>query len=464
MFVDHSTQHREHNQALNPHINRHLHHDIHGEWKKRVHTSSKIHNGSGNISEKTAEPFTFDLPGKGNGALIIEEKNWVATIVNDENFVGKALIYDLGTGKPVHEFKFNNNIMDIFRHGDILFVKPFNGWNIKAWNLTTGQPLELPETWKGVDHICFSDHYIVHNNYTNWSLVSTEAQQPIVLQISDPKTLKPIAAFKTGVFEIRDMVIDNDQLYLCGIDENSTTVTDYESRSGCLTRYDNILDQNCDRHKVSFRYDYNGGYEHSLNVQKGTVFNSAWAPSVTTLWDAATLHPLLEKKVKGGAMTAVLDNAAVIIDDAEMAICRKEGDRFSIVKTIEWDKKESANCIEIFNFFGKFSAEGYPSGIVRVRNFENYGLHMELKPPRNMRDVLHTQFINDKLLVQYNNPSDDGTFAIVWDLKTQAPSLFITRDALKGKDYKSQEASIHIYGNDIVVRSEGEFMVYKGVI
>ncbi len=444
--------------------------EVYGEWQKYIHRPPTLHSRSvtSSLTSSSDEPFIFDLPGKGQEALVLPEWNRVVTIVNeDKGFGGKALVYDFETGKLIYTFDCKNNIMTIYRHGNILFVQPDNAWQIQAWDLTTGKPFELSENWKRVDQICFSDQFIVHNHFKG-SIdihVSKDAQQPLVLHISDPITLKPLQSLQTGLFNIYDMLIVNGQLYVLGSDDNPTVMADFSDNSGCLMRYDSPEKENPDKLKVSFRYDYNGGYRHVLKNHQGTIFNTAWSPSVTTLWNADTLNSQLEKPNKGGSMTAKLGNIAVIIDDNEMAICRQEQDKFNIVKTIEWDKNEPGSSIEIFNFSnGKFSAEGYESGIVRIRNLDTFGIQMELTPPQNMQEVLYTQFVKDKLLVHYNKPSTEGTLAVLWDLQTQTPSLLITRAALKGRDYQSQYDTVHIVDNHILLRSEDQFMFYKGVI
>ncbi len=437
-----------------------------------VHHNPPLHlklKGVTAAEQPHTEPFIFDLPAKASGAYLIQDAREVVITFNDDSKIrGKALVYDYESGELKHTFECGNQIMDLKVHRDILFVQMYNAWGILAWNWKTGEKVDLPKTWNRIDRMCFSEAFTAHDNFKD-PIKSVDKQKPIELIISDSKTLQPINTLSTSLFSIYDTAIKGNSLYVLGVDENASFSNDSFLQSACVIKYDNPTDPNPQKRKISLAYDVNLLATKALKMQQGALFNNKWYPSTNYIWNAETLQPMLIRKTAGDkenacALTQVSQDTAVVLDAKEMEIYKKEHNTFVSKKHIPWEDKDPGTSLELFPFAGQeVIAEGYTSGLIRIRHAEDFNVLLELHPPENMSGVLHTAFHQDYLLAHYLTPSKEGTLAILWDLNTQKPHLLITREALKNRDYQSYNDNIHIVNNDIFVRSENQVMIYKGV-
>lgn len=418
-------------------------------------------------SVETTDPVSFKLPGKGCQALISPENDQLVVAINDEDAY-QVVVCNYETGKLAHTFKCGNYIWDFNVKDDTLFVKLANAWHILAWDLKTGNPVNLPEDWKSVDKMYFGEKLIAHNNFGDPN-ASKVVNRPISIIISEPHTFKALNTIDTGFFNIFDMAIQDNKLWVLGIDENCTysRSRDYVNYASVI-RYDNPLDPNCDKRKATFVYDVNRLATNVLKIEHGTLYNSTWFPSMNYLWDINTLSPMFETKsiknnTNNSVLTQVMDDIAVIFDDKGMQFLQKKENQFLPVKSIEWEKNESGTSLELFKYENtSILAEGCNNGIVRLRDLQTYQVTCVLNPPENMESVAHTKYQNNKLLTHYAQPSSEGTVAIIWDLHQQKELLKIKIEDLP-KDYNSYTDNFFIINEDLVVRCNDQVKVYKGV-
>lgn len=430
-------------------------------------------NGAAVAKSFNPEPRVIDIHANGefNDCLIIQEGKEFAIPVNDFDLThtGKVFIYNYETGELKFTFQCDNCIMNLKVNHDILFVQVYNAWKIRAWNWKTGKEVELPKQWNKIDQMSIGENFTAHNNF-NDSILPLEKQKPIDLYISDPETLKPKQIIKTNLFGIYDMAIKNNSLYVLGIDGNSSYSWDSVIHSGCIMKYENPLDEEPISRKISISYDVNLLAYRTLKMDKGSLYNSKWYPSTNYVFDAESLTPLMSRKTEKSdkyscALTKVLNDTAVVFDDIGMEIYRKAQTNFESVKKIEWGHNDPGTSIEIFKFLDEtVITEGYKSGLVRIRDPETFKVKIEFTPPQNMSCVVQTKFHNNKLLVHYSNPSLEGTLAILYDLLTQKPLLYITVDALKNSKDTTSNSNVHFVNNDIFVRCKNQVLIYSGVL
>lgn len=444
---------------------------------KHVYNSVSGYFRSTTPTPPSIQPIIINLPEKTNNAYFFSGD--VAAFIESTREIKH---YSYTDGKLKHTFKCEGNVTKMVFNNGSFFVKCGEEGPIQAWELSSGKPIQLPETWQKISN------FIILTECFVLGKPETLENCPMSLIICDPETYQPKRKISTEYFKIHDMVYKAGFLFVTGIENNP--INTEVSKNGFLMRY-NKLDESSERCKSNFEYDSKTVMPNVLKITPSFIYNTKWTTVKSCVWDYNTLSTAFAKKSEKNSdeptLIKVSDYTVVVADQKEIAIydvvdevhieeppseyCTSKElsleqtygtKKLSKARKIECLKSDPIKSIHIFKISEeKVLAEGYTSGKVIIRNLKTLNKMMELIPPGDMSNACKLKVNNrNKLLVHYGK-TYDGTLAIVWDLTQQKPVLNITREALKNKAYDSSQDVIYCNLGNIVVQSEDQVMFYE---